>query len=143
MSDESTYNPYEDEEIGSARVLEIVNAVMNRQVYTLRKHHNPEGEDKDLHFDFSSCQGRVEDIIMALVSVEKMFRCYKESWADEDDRIMVDKVVDAFLRKHFVQYQEYCAYAREIPGNSAYINYTHVNEDEQYDDLTILGIKRK
>jgi hypothetical protein len=131
-----------DEEMGPDRVQDIINAVMNREVYTLRKWHNPEGE-KELQFDFSSCDGKVEEVIMAMVSVEKMFRCYKDPKANEDSRVLVDRKVDEFLKAHFLQYRNYCSYTRENPANDAYLYYTHVKEDEQYDDLTILGIKRK
>jgi len=132
-----------DEEMGPDRVVDIINAVMNKQVYTLHKWHNPEGDDKDLKFDFGSSQGRVEDVILAMVSVEKMFRCYKDPKATEDNRIIVDKTVDTFLKEHFLQYRSYCSFVRENPGNNAYLYYTHVKEDDQYDDLTLLGIKRK
>ncbi|MDR1617622.1 MAG: SpoIIE family protein phosphatase [Treponema sp.] len=131
-----------DEEMGPDRVQGIINAVMNREVYTLYKYHNPEGE-MELKFDFSNCEGRVEEVIMAMVSVEKMFRCYKDPKADDDARVLVDKKVDDFLKEHFFQYRAYCSYTRENPGNDAYMYYTHVQEDDQYDDLTILGIKRK
>jgi hypothetical protein len=131
-----------DEELGSDRVKDIINAVMGRQVYTLHKWHNPEGE-KDLQFDFSTCEGRVEDIIMAMVSVEKMFRCFKDPKALDDSRVLVDRKVDDFLKKHFIQYRNYCLNTREFPENDDYMYYTHLKEDEQYDDLTILGIKRK
>ncbi|MDR3192812.1 MAG: SpoIIE family protein phosphatase [Treponema sp.] len=133
----------ENEELGSDRVEEIINSVMNRQVYTLRKWHNPEGEDRELIFDFGSCRGTVEEVIMALVSVEKIFRCYRDPKADDTSRILVDKKVDAFLKAHFLQYRNYCSRSREVPGNDAYMYYTYMKEDEQYDDLTILGIKRK
>jgi hypothetical protein len=132
-----------DEEMGPDRVQAIINAVMNRELYTLHKWHNPEGDTRDLQFDFTSCPGRVEDVIMAMVSVEKMFRCYKDPKADDDSRVLVDKKVDAFLKNHFLQYRTYCSNVRENPGNAAYMYYTHVKEDDQYDDLTILGIKRK
>jgi len=132
-----------DEELGPERVQAIINAVMNRQIYSLRKWHNPEGDEKELTFDFSSCQGNVDEVIKAMVSVEKIFRCYKNPKAAEDNRVLVDKTIDDFLKEHFHQYRHYCSFTRENPGNSAYIYYTHVNEDEQYDDLTILGIKRK
>jgi len=131
-----------DEEMTPERVEEIINAVMAREIYTLRKFHNPE-DSGDLQFDFTSCEGRVEDVIMAMVSAEKMFRCYKKPNADEDSRVLVDKKVDEFLKGHFLQYRRYCSHTREYPENPAYMYYTHVNEDEQYDDLTILGIKRK
>jgi hypothetical protein len=80
---------------------------------------------------------------MALVSVEKMFLCYKDPRGGEDSRVLVDKKIDQFLRAHFHHYRDYCSDTRAYPGNNAYMYYTHVKEDEQYDDLTILGIKRK
>jgi hypothetical protein len=72
-----------------------------------------------------------------------MFRCYKSPEAGEDSRFLVDKKVDEFLKNHFLQYRKYCSHTREYPENELYMYYTHVKEDEQYDDLTILGIKRK
>ena len=136
-----------DEEMTPERVRDIINAVMAKQIYTLRKYHNPENssadDSGDLQFDFSTCEGRVEDVIMAMVSVEKMFRCYKPANAGEDARVLVDKKVDEFLKNHFLQYRRYCSHTREFPENNAYMYYTHIKEDEQYDDLTILGIKRK
>ena len=131
-----------DEEMGAERVGAIINAVMSRGIYTLRKHHNPEG-GAEMQFDFSACEGHVEEVIMALASAEKMFRCYKPPNAKEDSCILVDKKIDTFLKNHFTQYSRYCSQKREIPENSAYMYYTHVMEDAQFDDLTILGIKRK
>jgi len=133
----------ENEEMGPDRVADIVNAVMAKAVYTLHKWHNPEGEKADLTFDFSNCAGNEEEIIMAMVSVEKMFRCYKDPKATSDDRVLVDRKVDAFLKQHFLQYRNYCSLTREIPGNTSHIYYTNIKEDDQYDDLTILGIRRK
>jgi hypothetical protein len=132
-----------DEEMGPDRVMAIINAVMNKQSYTLHKWHNPEGDDHDLKFDFSDCEGNVEEVIMSMVSVEKMFRCYKDPKGTVEHRVLVDKKVDAYLKQHFLQYRTYCSNTRENPGNDAYMYYTHVKEDDQYDDLTILGIKRK
>ena len=131
------------EELGTDRIRDIINAVMNKKVYSLRKWHNPEGEDQVLQFDFRSCKGTVREVIMALISVEKMFRCYFNPKITEPSRVLVDKIVDSFLKEHFVQYRQYCYYTQENPGNKAYMYYTRVMEDEQYDDLTILGIKRK
>jgi serine phosphatase RsbU (regulator of sigma subunit) len=131
------------EELGSNRVFDLVNAVMNRRLYTLRKFHNPEGEADRLGFDFSSCEGGIEDAIMAMVSVEKIFRIYKNPAANEENRVLVDKKIDEFLKRHFLQYRDYCRATRKNPGNKAYLWYTRIEEDEQYDDLTILGIRRK
>jgi serine phosphatase RsbU (regulator of sigma subunit) len=130
------------EEMERRRVHGIVNAVMSRGKYNLRKWHNP-GEDEDLCFDFSACNSGPEDIIIALIAVEKIFRCYRESGAGENDRVLVDRKVDVFLKAHFLQYPAYCANTCEYTGNSSYMYYTHLMEDEQYDDLAILGVKRK
>jgi serine phosphatase RsbU (regulator of sigma subunit) len=131
-----------NEELGKTRVEEIINAVMNRRTYSLYKYHNAEGE-QTLHFDFTACEGTVEEAVTALVSVEKMFRIYKPPSAGKDSRVLVDRKVDEFLKAHFLQYRTYCAKSN-IPGeNNAYLYYTHVMEDPQYDDLTIVGIRRK
>jgi hypothetical protein len=131
------------EELGQERVFDIINAVMNRRLYTLRKFHNPEGDAIRLGFDFSSCEGTIEDAIMAMVSVEKIFRIYKSPSANEESRVLIDKKINEFLKSHFLQYRDYCRDTRKNPGNNAYLWYTHIEEDEQYDDLTILGIRRK
>jgi len=130
------------EEMSPERVEAIINAVMANKVYTLKKYHNPEG-DIELRFDFSACKGSAEEVIMALVSAEKMFRCYKNPKGGEKSRVPVDKKVDSFLKNHFPQYNQYCINTKEDPENETYMYYTHVKEDEQYDDLAILGIKRK
>ncbi|GHU07987.1 hypothetical protein FACS1894151_03170 [Spirochaetia bacterium] len=132
-----------DEEMGPDRVVGIINAVLNKQIFTLHKYHNPEGEDNDLQFDFTNCNGTVEEAIMAMVSVEKMFRLYKALHLGDDSRVLVDQKVDAFLKEHFMQYRTYCSNTREFTGTGMYTYYTHVAEDPQYDDLTIIGINRK
>ena len=83
---------------------------------------------------------------MALVSIEKVFRMYKSPEANAYDHAVVDKKVDAFLKKHFVQYSVYCAQRAEHFQSSLrdeYMFYTHIKEDEQFDDLTLVGIKKK
>ncbi|MCL1837323.1 MAG: SpoIIE family protein phosphatase [Treponema sp.] len=130
------------EEMGSQRVNDIINAVLNRGTYSLFKWHNPEGE-RELVFDYSLCEGKVDEVIMALIAAEKIFRCRRDPLASEDDCVLVDKKTDAFLKKHFLQYSGYCSRTRKYPDNDAYMYYTYLMEDEQYDDLTILGIKRR
>jgi hypothetical protein len=129
------------EEIGAARQEDIINAAMNRGMYRLYKYHNPEGEGT-LDFNYAACKGTTEELIMAMVCAEKVFRMFKNPAVGDEERILVDQKVDAFLKKHFIQYAKYCARSApaEIPG---YLYYFGVQEDEQYDDLTILGIRRK
>jgi hypothetical protein len=129
------------EEIGAARQEAIINAAMNRGSYHLYKYHNPEGEET-LDFDYAACSGTTENLIMAMVSAEKVFRMFKNPNADNETRVLVDRKIDTFLKKHFIQYTKYCARTApaETPG---YLYYLGVQEDEQYDDLTILGVRRK
>jgi hypothetical protein len=129
------------EELGADRVEAIINAVMNNQIYTLYKYHNPLGE-REYHFDFTACMGTIEEVIMAMVSIEKIFRMYKKTGAGDGDHILVDGKVNSFLRDHFLEYRTYCK-VKNYPGNPMYVYYLGVFEDEQYDDLTLLGIHWK
>jgi serine phosphatase RsbU (regulator of sigma subunit) len=128
--------------MGPARVREIINAVMNRSSYHINKWHDSEG-DTELCFDYSSCKGEVEEVIMALITAEKMFRCYRSPQVSADDSVLIEKKADAFLQAHFLQYSNYCSQTRECNENNSYMYYTYLKEDEQSDDLAILGIKRK
>ena len=131
------------EELGGRGIYGVVDAVMNRGSYRLHKWHTPEGREEFLRFDFSRCRGGVEEAIIALAAVEKMFRCYRAPDLTVDDRVLVDAEIDAFLRSHFLEYHEYCAHTAECPGDRTHLYYTHMREDHRRDDLAILGIERK
>jgi hypothetical protein len=131
----------EYEETGTEWVYRIINTVMNRGVYTFSKRHK--SRKRKLQFDFSACQGGVDEVVTALIKEKKMFRCYRNRKAGRNDWVMIDKKVDAFLKAHFVQYKKYCKNIYDCPENDAYLCYTCLQEEEQYDDLAILGIKRK
>lgn len=131
-----------DEELGYERVRDILNAMFNRREYILQKYHSPDPSEV-LRFDFTRAKGDIQDAIMALVSVEKIFRMYKDPKASEDQRVLVDRKVDECLHEWFDQYRAYCAHHRDHPELPEYLYYTGIREDDQYDDLTILGITRK
>ncbi|GMO45368.1 MAG: SpoIIE family protein phosphatase [Termitinemataceae bacterium] len=130
------------EELGAPRVEAIINSVMNKKKYSLGKYHSPVGEN-EYHFDFANCDGTVEELIMAMVSVEKVFRMYKPSGAGDESKVLVDAKIDSFLQKHFVEYKTLMPNSVPSAANPAYLNYLGVKEDDQYDDLTILGVCRK
>lgn len=132
----------DNEELGADRVHEIIESVFARKKYTLTKWHNPEG-DIPYEFDFTRADGTLEEAILGLISIEKVFRMYRDPKAGEQERVQVDRRVDDFLAKYFVQYGNYCSNRKDHPEYEEYRYYTHVREDEQYDDLTILGIKKK
>ena len=129
----------DNEELGMERVHRIIEAVFSKQKYVLNKIHNPRKEE--LKFDFSSLDGSLEDAVMALVSVEKIFRIYKDFNSTEEDLVNVDKKVDSFLKRTFKSYDFYCGTKKEDSEHKEYLYYTGIKEDEQYDDLTILGIE--
>ncbi|MCL2792391.1 MAG: SpoIIE family protein phosphatase [Spirochaetaceae bacterium] len=130
------------EELGINRVYDILNAVFSKSIYRLEKYHNPI-ENEQLTFDFASCKGTMEEAIMAMVSVEKIFRIILDPSATSDNKISIDKKVNDFLKLHFDQYRRFFAYPVEIKENVGYDAYSNLKEDEQYDDLTILAFRRK
>ncbi|MCR5219167.1 SpoIIE family protein phosphatase [Treponema sp.] len=138
-----TNNPEAEEtseELSAERVTEIIEAVYAKGRYTLKKHNL--NKDEELHFDFSTCTGSAEDAIMALVSVEKTFRMYKKENPKATDHVKVDKNIDNFLREHFNEYSTYCSALQELENDTTSILYKGVLEDPQYDDLTLIGIKK-
>ncbi len=132
----------DNEELGPERVNAIIEAVFAHSSFTLEKWHNPEGAVR-YEFDFSSCEGTLEEAILALVSVEKVFRMYADSAATDFSRVQVDRKIDVFLSRHFRQYGLYCSSKRDHPELGEYLYYTRVREDDQYDDLTILAVRKK
>jgi hypothetical protein len=138
---EDSENTISDEELGVPRIHAIINAVLSRSVYRLEKNFSPLPEE-ELIFDFSSCEGTVEEVVLSMVSVEKIFRINPDPSAGVEDRIIIDRKIDAFLKDHFNLYAQYFANPLEEEEKSEYIGFSHLREDGQYDDLTILCIKK-
>ena len=132
----------EFEELGVPRIQAIVNAVMSRGSFDLERYHNPvEGEV--LTFDFSSCSGGAEEAVAGLIAVEKVFRLLPDPSAGADDVVEVHRWVDAFLRDHFTQYAVYFAHPLEVDEAADRLRFSHLREDEQYDDLTVLALHKR
>ncbi len=145
MSMEDKDSPLMDidsETLGKDRVEAIIEAVFARKKFTLKKRQSDLIYEQ-MDFDFSSCNGTIEDAVLALISVEKVFRIYKDSSAQPFDCVQVDKKIDTFLSKYFLQYNVYCCDKAPHPIYDEYFYYKQVKEDIQYDDLTILGIARR
>lgn len=132
----------DSETLGKDRVEAIIEAVFARKKFTLKKRQS-DFIYEQMDFDFSSCNGTIEDAVLALISVEKVFRMYKDSSAQSFDCVQVDKKIDAFLSKCFLQYDVYCCDKVPHPIYDEYFYYKQIKEDIQYDDLTILGIARR
>lgn len=148
------------EQMEPKRVQDVIEAVLNKKKYVLKRYHAPLADEK-LEFDFSKCEGTIEDAIIALTAVEKVFRMYKKPGSQgkvektemdldgktktviqvSGDGIKIDRKIDAFLAKYFNLYDYYCV-NKVDEGETNYVYYTGVSEDVQADDLTLLAIKR-
>ena len=131
----------DNEEMTPERVTDIIESVYGRGKFTLHKFHAPAGQE-DFDFDFSTCDGTADNAILALVSIEKIFRLYKPENAIHSDRVKVDRNIDTFLRQHFVQYPSFCSDREEIENDPSHIYWCGVKEDPQYDDLTLIAVKK-
>ena len=129
------------EEFGPERIKEIIEAVYNKRKFILTKQDNPNTAES-LEFDFTKCEGTVEESILALASLEKVFRLYKSDKVTTTDYIRIDKKIDEFLLKYFNMYDYYAAHKTEDSSGVNYVDYDQMLEDEQSDDLTLLAIKR-
>ena len=130
----------ESEQMENDRIQEIIESVLNKKKYVLQKWHNPIADER-LEFDFTDCAGTTEEVILALCSVEKVFRFYKPQDAGEKDTVRVDRRIDEFLKKRFNRYDYYCGTKAEDSGDGAYLHYAALREDEQLDDLTLVAAK--
>ncbi len=130
-----------NEELGISRIYAVVNAVMDRGTYRLDKYHNPiPGEE--LTFDFSSCNGTVREAVLAMAALDKVFRLIPDPTSGPNDRIRVDVNIDEFLKEHFDQYTKYFSTPFRDDNFPEYVYYPNLREDDQYDDLTILGVRK-
>ncbi|MBN1686945.1 MAG: SpoIIE family protein phosphatase [Spirochaetales bacterium] len=131
----------DNEEFGIPRIYALVDAVMKGGTYKLEKYHNPiAGEE--LNFDFSGCQKTVKEAVLAMAALDKVFRLNPDPSAGPGDRIRVDINIDQFLKEHFLEYSRYFQSPTPDEQFPEYVYYTNLKEDDQYDDLTILGIRK-
>ncbi|MDA3951158.1 MAG: SpoIIE family protein phosphatase [Spirochaeta sp.] len=146
------------EEFSNERVHEIVTAAATRGRYQLTRLMNP-AEEEELVFDFSTCTDPVRDTVLAVVAIERIFRMYPDPSAGPDDRVQVDRIVHDFLKEHFLQYNRYFGHyvdksaenaaeggeneaAPMRHANEEYLEFSHIKQDEQFDDITMLVVSR-
>lgn len=132
------------ERFGAGRVKDVIEAVMTRGKFILTKVRNPV-PDEELAFDFQDCAGSGEEAVVALVSVEKVFRMYRPDGVSAADTVVADREIDSFLKGHFNLYGEYCRRSEaSVPEGLARscTEYNFVMEDDQTDDLAILALHR-
>lgn len=145
VTDKEDKNAIDGEELTPTRVADIIESVYAKSKYILKREKNPISVlDEELVFNFSDCNSDAEDVVMALVAVEKVFRMYKMPNPTDFETVTIDKKIDAFLEKHFEQYNYFCSNKDVHPKDDykdEYLIYKKLLEDEQFDDLTIIAIK--
>ena len=158
----------EKEQFGAERVAQVIEAIVSRKKYVLQKLDNP-NKTEVLEFDFSTCKGTIDETIIGLAAVERVFRMVKTPTVRPDDEIEIEKFVD----EHFVLYSKYCmpvpkpeatetkkrkhlskSAAAAQEQNMADLEkqraledpnltrYAYVVEDKQADDITLIAIRR-
>ena len=127
------------EEFTVQRIKDVIEAVYSKVPCTLHKFHAPEAQS-DLTLDFSDCGDSAEDAVMALASAEKLFRMV--STKSYYDITKADHKVDAFLQKHFVEYPHFIPHKKVLKSKPNFVYYNCIKEDSQFDDLTLVAIKK-
>ncbi|CAD7842627.1 Serine phosphatase RsbU, regulator of sigma subunit [Olavius algarvensis spirochete endosymbiont] len=125
-----------NEEFDSIRINQVIEAAMNRQEFILERRCDLT-IGKPLHFDFSTLRGNGEDTVLAIASVEKVFRIVPDKSGELTTRVRVDRKIATFLRDHFLEYNEFYNHPVEDDGKSPYVYFSHLQEDPQDDDLTL------
>ena len=132
----------DNEDFGKERMDDFITGVFHKTRVRLVRQHNPIPTE-ELEFDFSSCEGTLKEVVLAVVSAEKVFRMVLDPKAGDGNRVLVDAKIDAFLKEHFLQYERYFSHRLEATAHDPYVHFSHLVEDEQRDDLTFLVVRRK
>ena len=132
------------EQLGEDRIKELTIAIMTKSTYTLRKQDDPLGPENTFDFDFSALEGTSEDLVIGLAAAEKVLRIVPDPSATPSDLIIVDSKIDDLLSRCWKQYPRYCAIKQDHtdPRSKEYRFYGRLREDEQYDALTMMLIRR-
>ncbi|ADN01899.1 SpoIIE family protein phosphatase [Spirochaeta thermophila] len=131
----------ETEEFGLERIRAVVETIARKGTYRLIRVLDP--DPVELVFDFSSLSSTARDMVLGLLAVEKVFRLYRDPATGPSDVVVVDRAVDEYLRRTFLQYGLYFRDPEPDPERPEYLIYRNLKEDEQYDDLTVLALQRK
>lgn len=109
----------DNEPFGPDRMEAIIEAYQHREIYTLVR-QNWQHPEIEYHFDFRACDGSARGLILALISIDRVFRLVPDPRATDLDFIDVDLVEDEFLRAHFVEFPRffkngYLTYRQAVP----------------------------
>jgi len=108
------------EDFGPERMEAIIEAYQHGATYQLIK-QNWEHPEIEYHFDFRGCDGSARGLVLALISIDRIFRLVPDPKSGEFDYIDLDLVENEFLKKHFVEFDQFfkdgfLTYRQAIPG---------------------------
>ncbi len=129
------------EQFGSARVAELVNAAFRGELFVFRRTLGL--ADEELILDFSGLPRNPETVALGMVAAATVFRIQPHPHGLGDRPVRVDRNIDNLLRQCFNRYARY--FGHPLPDrdrDSQYVWFTHLLEDEQPDDLTVLIVRR-
>ncbi len=127
--------------MGIVRIHGLVNAIMEEGIYNLTKYLDPFQIDS-YAFDFSGCNGTLEEAVLALAAVEQVFRIYPSARGDISGGVIIENRIDDFLKAHFAQYSLGFTNPAATEDRSAALQYGGLNEDPPLDQA-IPAIRRK
>ncbi len=137
------------EEFSTARMVRIVEQLQAQGSFTLKRVRNHDANE-ELVFDYLGLEPTARNTVLAIMAAEKVFRLVPDASVDEPVRL--DREIDEFLRDHFSAYRRYFGHqvpeeerpdAAETSPRKEYVYYTHLREEQQSDDLTILAVRKK
>lgn len=117
------------------RMHAVIESVMQGMCFSLKR----QGE-RDVHFDFSSCEPSPCEAIKAIVAVEQVFRLNPPAESAFRSGLRMNREIDEFLQKHFLDYASFFASPKEENGETYF--FPLLREEEQQDDFAIFAIRR-
>jgi len=131
-----------DEELGPERIHGIIEAVFNQGIFSLDLPYSP-WQGRLLEFDFTTCEPSAQNAVLAIVSVEKIWRLIVNPALTSHEKVKFDRNVYQFLRAHFKLFDEVFRFDPTDDELPEYAWLGGLQEDDQYDDLTLVALRRK
>lgn len=131
-----------DEELGPERIHGIIEAVFNQGIFSLDLPYSP-WQGRLLEFDFTTCEPTAQNAVLAIVSVEKIWRLIVNPAYTSHEKVKFDRNIYQFLRAHFKLFDEVFRFDPTDDELPEYAWLGGLQEDDQYDDLTLVALRRK
>lgn len=130
-----------DEELGPDRLHAIIEAVFNQGTFQLDLPHSY-WQGRLLDFDFTKCEPSAQNAVLAIVSVEKVWRLIANPAFTQHEKVKFDRNIYHFLKEHFKPFDEVFRFDPVDDELPEYVWAGGLAEDDQYDDLTLIALRR-